>query len=352
MKNQGFTMIQNDFLRSPNLTAEEKIVLTVIMSHDQNIYNIRREILSAQTGIELKKLQRIIKGLVGKNILFDVEKNKIRSGKTFIRKYLINFELDNLNQSKLNQSKLSTLKKNNLKEEQTVPLKEEKNFIISDNIGGLELKSTSLTKETKEEITILDLLDELKPTNPVKKTDKPMIPDDIYEDFYKPLESLNPVKKIEPVKESTTSIERDNLGLTPEARKMLESKLLNTNLEDLCKIYPDMKESLKSLHLQIGKPNVKPVEELTFSEFWIQQELGEIPKKDVDMFQTSASLWKSMNSSEKHKALRDFKPKFKRGVTPFIILSEIIDNYYSQKLKELKIKEDHSDYYDRIPDCL
>ncbi len=156
-----------------------------------------------------------------------------------------------------------------------------------------------------------------------------MTSSNLYEEFYKPLEPSKPESI-----QYTSTIIRDHLGFTPDARSVYEHKLSYTSLADMIEVYPDLKESLTLLHSEIGSPSVKSVDELTFSELWEQLNMGVIRKDDVPFFQTSSSLYKDMSHSQRIKLLSLLKTKYKSGVWLYPILMDIIDPFWQQKKED------------------
>lgn len=162
--------------------------------------------------------------------------------------------------------------------------------------------------------------------------------DELYEAFNSPIEPLKPEVYVEP-KDQPSNIERNELGFTPELTRSLKGVMLYKNIEDLCIIYPDMKDSLMILWNSIGKPDVKSVNDLSFSEFWDQNSIGPIREQDIKVFQKCISLWNAMSYSQRVHALGEFKSKYNRGIYVYTILMDIIDPIWEIRKREKELLE-------------
>ena len=316
---KGFTMIPNELGTNWQLSNAAFRMYFILCSHDLNLFKINCAVLYSQMNISTKTGEKMMKELL--------ESGLVNRTKTLIAgRYVYNYAITSSNFSTGSNStgrKVTAIRRT-IKEEQSVPLKEEKHLIFSSNIEALTADNSVLNKEAKERI------------ESVKEIYNSMIPDNIYEEFYKPLEPVIPVKET-----ITSSVERDSLGLTLEARKHLSHRLTYTNVKDLSMLYPDMSDSISALWESIGKPDVKSVEVLTFSEFWEQNKFGNISERDKSFFQQAIGLWKDMTLVERIKALRDFKSKMDRGTPCYIILMETVDPQCHLKRQELEKKDDN-----------
>ena len=163
---------------------------------------------------------------------------------------------------------------------------------------------------------------------------------DLYESFYQPIKSVKKEAVIEP----KVDIYRDEFGLTLECRKMLIHKLSQINVKDLTLMYPAMSDSIIGLYKSIVNTNeVKPVKELTFSEFWEQNKIGLIREQDKQSFSYCISLWYEMSEIQKTKVLSDFKSKYNRGIWISTILKDVIDPYWQAKKSDIPVESYKSD---------